>query len=278
MQMKTVYKRKILVIFIIALLLVFCFDTADAQSGFEFYFFGQNFKSFQDCNWLKVAAGAVASVFVHELGHALYLELSGKSWDVQTSFPSGFAVRFDDLLDDRESVNFGRAGFALQTFIGMALTTFEITKRSDFTKGLVGMNTVQIVSYKSRTHDIGDDFVMIDRGGGGVDLEFAVFSFLSITNQIRLESDLSTFLTKIDSTPNSEFYNITESVTDSQDVFLVDTEPTVQIPSLPAIELPHFDPQEAFAKNNSHWWDSAFVERETNQLDFSLITDMQPRS
>ena len=108
---------------------------ANAQSDYEFYFFGINLKSFQESNWLEVTAGAVASVLVHELGHALYLQSQGKDWDLQSSSSSGLAIHTSDTLSENQYRNFGRAGFPLQTFIGAVLTTFDKTRHSDFTKG-----------------------------------------------------------------------------------------------------------------------------------------------
>ena len=159
---------------------------ANAQGDYEFYFFGINLKSIQGSNWLKVTAGAVASVLVHELGHALYLQFKGKDWELKSS-SSGFAIHTYDNLSDRECQNFGRAGFALQAGIGAILTAFKKTRNSDFTKGWVGINAFQICSYKGRNHDIGDDFEMIDRGGGNGDFEFGVFYLISSYNLLKMD-------------------------------------------------------------------------------------------
>lgn len=164
-----------------------------AQSDFEFYFFGINLKSFQESNWLKVTAGALASVLVHELGHALYLQSQGKDWEFKTG-SSGLAIHTSDPLSDSQCRNFGRAGFALQTFIGTALTVFESTRYSDFTKGWVGMNAFQVCSYKGRDHDMGDDFAMIDTGGGNGDLELGVFYLASSYNLLKLDSMIYGYL------------------------------------------------------------------------------------
>jgi hypothetical protein len=236
--MKTHTKCRIISISVLAALLIFYANMAFAQSGFEIYIFGQNIKSFQNSNWLKVAAGAFASVCIHELGHALYLECMGKSWNFKASASSGFSVYTDENLTKGQLSNYGRAGFALQTFIGTGLTLFKATRHSDFTKGWVGMNAVQIVSYQGRRHKIDDDFELIERGGGNSGLEFGALSFLSINNFMRLENGFSTLLTKAEPAPDFELSydlsdDLSESEGDGQDEFASTTgrPPAWNIPS-----------------------------------------------
>ena len=180
-------KKTVIALFLAAGIIFTIPVSANAQSDYEFYFFGINLKSFQESKWLKVTAGAVASVLVHELGHALYLQSQGKDWDLQSSSSSGLAIHTSDPLSNNQYRNFGRAGFALQTFIGAALTTFEKTRYSDFTKGWVGINAFQVCSYKGRNHDIGDDFEMIDRGGGNGDFELGVFYLMSSYHLLKMD-------------------------------------------------------------------------------------------
>jgi len=176
------------IIVLLTLALIFIIPvTAGAQSDYEFYFFGIKLKSFQESNWLKLAAGAVASVVVHELGHALYLQSQGKDWDLKASSSSGLGIHTSDPLSKSQYCNFGRAGFALQTGIGAILTSFEKTRNSDFTKGWVSMNAVQVYSYQGRNHDTGNDFEMIDRGGGNGDLELGLFCSISSYNLLKLD-------------------------------------------------------------------------------------------
>jgi hypothetical protein len=60
-----------------SLILILFSEPAFALDGFSFYFLGQNIKSFQNSNWMEVAVGALASICIHELGHAIYLEAGG---------------------------------------------------------------------------------------------------------------------------------------------------------------------------------------------------------
>ena len=128
----------------------------------------------------------MVSVLVHELGHALYLQSQGKDWELKSS-SSGLAIHTYDNLSERESQNFGRAGFALQTFVGAILTTFENTRYSDFTKGWVGMNAFQVGSYNGRKHDFGSDFDMIERGGGNSGFELGVFYLIGSYNLLKMD-------------------------------------------------------------------------------------------
>jgi hypothetical protein len=250
--MKILTKHKIIKIIILSALFIFCSKMAFAQSGFEFYFFGLNIKSFQNSNWLKVTTGAVASVCLHELGHALYLESIGKTWNFKASISSGFSVQTDENLADTEWSNFGRAGFALQSLVGTGLTLFEETRYLDFTKGWVGMNAVQVFSYQGRRNNNDNDFGLIEQGGGDSDLEFATFSFLSIHNLIRLENDLLTLVTKAEATPDFNLScNFSESEFDSKDVFVSYADSRLSLNITSALELPHFDPQKATMENSS---------------------------
>lgn len=154
-------------------------DVVRAEGDYEIYFFGINLKSFHNCDWLHIAAGAAASLLVHELGHALYLEAQEHKWDFELSTASGMAITFSDSLSRRQSRDFGRAGFALQTGIGLLLASMPASRGSDFTKGWVGVNTIQLYTYDVREHEHGNDFSMIDKGGGNPDLEMGLMAVVS---------------------------------------------------------------------------------------------------
>jgi hypothetical protein len=221
-----------------------CVGSANAGSGFEFYFFGQNLKTFQNCNLAELVVGAVASVAAHELGHALYAELAGKSWELEASVPSGFAVHSNDSFSDREYRDFGRSGFALQTVIGVVLTSFEKTRNSDFTKGWVGMNAIEASAYKIRPRNGGDDFDLVDRGGGNGDIEYAVVSVLSLNNLRRLEPDLIPSLTKYGIKSNAGFpYQNDASLSTDRNVFFSEADVDQQTSLLSETDLEEEQPQ-----------------------------------
>jgi hypothetical protein len=186
MQIKSTKTMKVFLLFFL-LTFVVSPNTLWAKGDFEITFLGVNLETFQGSNWMKVAAGAAASILTHELGHALYLESQGKDWRLETS-SSGFAITTSNPLTDEQYRGLGRSGYLLQTGIGMLLTTFETTAKSDFTKGWVGVNVVQMLSYRWRGHHGFDDFAMIERGDGNGESSFRLFSCISIYNFLRANS------------------------------------------------------------------------------------------
>ena len=174
----------------------------------------------------------------------MYLQFAGKDWELKGS-SSGLSIVTPDHLSSDESRGFGMAGFALQTAVGTLLTSFEKTRTSDYTKGWVGANTVQLFTYPIRPHVDGSDFQMIERGGGDADQIHSVFSMISCYNFARLQSDVAKYpLSNSSSTQNARFYNA--YYLDTFDVdpearfhafevdFLVDTDPK-------KVFIPHLD-------------------------------------
>lgn len=253
--MKTSMKHKAakIIIFIFTQV-IFLTNPASARAGFEIYLFGLNMKSLQNSNWLNVAAGAVASVCIHELGHALYLESIGKSYNFETSLPSGISVQTDENLTDTQWRNFGRAGFALQTLAGTGLTLFDKTRHSDFTKGWVGINAMQVYSYQGRYNENDGDFVLIERGDGDGDLEFTAFSFMSIYNLVRLEDGIASLVKKSwhVPAPSSDFSEtFSKFEDDDQGEFISITDSPLTLDFTISNALPAPDPQKEAAENGS---------------------------
>lgn len=176
-------------VFLLFFLLTFIMSpsTLWAKGGYEITFLGVNLETFKESDWTKVAAGAAASILTHELGHALYLESQGKDWRLEAS-SSGFAVTTSNPLTDKQYRGLGRSGYLLQTGIGLLLTAFGGTAKSDFTKGWVGMNVVQTLSYRWRGHNGFDDFAMIERGDGNSESSFRLFSSISVYNFLKANS------------------------------------------------------------------------------------------
>jgi hypothetical protein len=184
----SISKRKLIPTLILAAAISIQPCMSASASDFDFYFFGINLKTFKNSNWLMVTAGAITSMVVHELGHILYLDSQGKDWNLLFQSSSGFAVYTDNYLTDRQYRNFGWSGFAFQAGIGTLLTSFESTKHSDFTKGLVSMNAVELWTYDHRNHDGGDDFALIERGNGDKNVNFGTLAVISHKNLAAISS------------------------------------------------------------------------------------------
>jgi hypothetical protein len=235
--------RNVLILFVI-LTFVMSPSALWAKGGFDFYFLGVNLKTFQGSNWMKIAAGAAASILTHELGHALYLESRGKDWSVEPS-SAGFAVATTDSLTDKEYRGLGRSGYLLQTGIGLLLTSFDATANSDFTKGWTGINVVQTLTYKLRGHNGYDDFAMIDRGQGNGEASHRLFTSISIYNFLKANSETGRVIYDISSFQNKRRTMTDENLTlqfndvPNSLVFSMDTEN----PSSPSFDL--------FAKNRT---------------------------
>jgi hypothetical protein len=192
MQIKFTKTMKVFLLFVL-LTFVVSPSTLWAKGGYEITFLGVNLETFQGSDWMKVAAGAAASILTHELGHALYLESQGKDWRLEPS-SSGFAVTTSNSLTDRQYRGLGRSGYLLQTGIGLLLTTFDATAKSDFTKGWVGVNVLQTLSYRWRGHHGFDDFAMIERGDGNGESSFRLFSAISIYNFLKANSETGSLI------------------------------------------------------------------------------------
>lgn len=179
--------KKVFKVIILTTILLAWVPNASAGDRYKVFIFGVDLNAFKDADWKKVAAGAVASVLVHELGHALYLESQGKDWEMKIS-KSGLAVQTDESLSEDQCRYFGRAGFLLQGAIGLILTSFEKTRRSDFTKGWIYMNTAQLWSYPFRSHESGDDFAMIAQGSGNPSSDLRLLSCAALYTTWRAQS------------------------------------------------------------------------------------------
>jgi hypothetical protein len=182
--------RTNITLIIATLIVLFNPVSVQADSDFEFYFFGVNLKSFKDSNAFTLVLGAAASVLVHEIGHSLYLQSQGMSYNLQRSM-TGFVVNTDENLSDDQMQNFGRAGFALQTGVGTLLSSFNKTRHSDFTKGWTMINAVEVYTYNQRHQDDANDFKMIERGHGNGEQEYSMFVYLSSYNLARTVENVS---------------------------------------------------------------------------------------
>jgi len=124
------------------------------DSGWDFYFFGINYKDFEGRDWKPVVVGAVASIAAHELGHIVAGEIMGMDpyfdWSDRVVY-----VDWDDASDDQKAM-FAGAGFISQALVGTVLTAIPTTRHSDFTLGFNSGTMLTGFSY-GITGGLGDE-------------------------------------------------------------------------------------------------------------------------
>ena len=155
--------------------------------GTKFYFFGIDMdiiKEAEGRDWAYAGAGVITSIGVHTAGHWL----AGEIWDVDWHFENGYRAEHVDGYDSDSDLRwFARGGFVLQHSVGVALTSFERTRYSYFTRGYVGTAAVgtwfyPLVHYNSDYND----FKTIDDAGGNAELEYAIYSTVALHNVLRV--------------------------------------------------------------------------------------------
>jgi len=160
--------------------------------GTKFYFFGVDadiVKEADGKDWLSVGAGVVTSVGTHVAGHWI----AGEIFDIDYKFKDFYTkeeVSYECWNSDCSSSDlrwFARGGFVLQNGIGLALTSFESTRYSYFTKGYVATSAIDTWSYPVRHYGSDyNDMKMLDAHGGNGDLEYAIYSTIAMHNLLRV--------------------------------------------------------------------------------------------
>lgn len=167
-------------LFMIFNLIIYLFLFPISSQTMEFYLYGLNVKNLKNMSIKKVLTGAAFSYIAHAAGHLLYLEILGKDWKLEIE---NLNLREYPLepLSDQQGRWFGRSGFVFQNLIGFALTNFERTKTSDFTKGFTAYNLIEVTSYPIRYQNEGD-FFLIDYYNGNSALEWPLYSGIAFYN------------------------------------------------------------------------------------------------
>ena len=172
---------------LLLLLLMLC-----GCGGTKFYFCGVDadiFKEADGKDWMSVGAGVVTSVATHTAGHWL----AGEIFDVDFKFNGTYtkeevsAECWNGGCSNSDLRWFARGGFVLQHGVGLALTRFESTRYSYFTKGYVASAAIGTWTYPvyhsgSNYHD----FKMLDAHGGSGDAEYGIYSVIALHNLLRV--------------------------------------------------------------------------------------------
>ena len=137
-------KRIILILIMIILIMPPVAHAKD--SGWEFRFFGINYKDFENRDWKPMIVGAVASLAAHELGHIVTGRLVGMDTTFKFNDMMAWADDYDNKSNDQKAL-YHAGGFISQVVIGSVLTAIPTTRHSDFTVGFNGFSSITGFSY-----------------------------------------------------------------------------------------------------------------------------------
>lgn len=148
--------------------------------AWEISLLGRTPAQIREANVLVLAAGAVTSLAVHELGHLVVMEIynSDTDWNGLTAF---HVNRIDE--SDSEMRNIARAGFVGQLLVGTALRV--VAPESDFTAGYSLWAAGETWTYPLRRQG-GGDLEMLKRNGGHADKEFAMYAAWAAGNLLTI--------------------------------------------------------------------------------------------
>lgn len=154
---------------LIALIL---FSAPAYASDWKVYIMGIDLDIIKQKDWSMMILGATSSMASHTIGHMAYLDLIDHDY---LSDPEG--------LTPDENRRYGRAGFALQSIIGLALTGFKATRESSFTKGWVIGTDLKLALYHQWHKDWGD-FSTIEANGGNMARDYNAFCAIAVYNTL----------------------------------------------------------------------------------------------
>ena len=156
--------------------------------GTKFYFLGVDadlFKEAKGKDWVKAGAGIVASAGTHVLGHYVAGEVFNVDFEFQDYYTKEHITNYDEC-SETDLQWFARGGFVLQHAVGTALTSFEATRYSYFTKGYVATSALQTWLYPVVNRGRYNDFRLLEDNGGDPDLEYSIYSVIGLHNVLRV--------------------------------------------------------------------------------------------
>lgn len=166
------------IIIVLLVLLLSASAYAEDKSNWQFYFFGVNINAIKEMNWKEVTLGAVSTIVVHIAGHHIDGLIYGDAVEQR-----GTHEYFKEPQSKERTVEFVRAGFILEHAVGLALTSFEKTRNTDFTKGYVAAAWVHTVTYPIVE---GADLKTSENNGGSYYGDYAVYVLAATHNLLRV--------------------------------------------------------------------------------------------
>jgi len=135
-----------------------------------------------------IGLGALCSIAVHELGHAVGMEIAGANWRFGFDFPYPIVIPTDKPRSNIEEARAAYAGFGVQLLAGTLLTFLDKTRDSDFTRGWFFASSLELLSYTGQwnSEDKGD-FGLIERSGQDGKLAWTGFVVWNFWNVSRID-------------------------------------------------------------------------------------------
>lgn len=164
---------------------------AQADSGWEFRFFGINPKDFKDRSVGKIIIGGVTSILAHEfLGHLLSSELTGMGHGY-IDWGRRVPVAGDGYKDSssNEQAIYSASGMIVQSAGSIILTAIPSTRHTDFTFGWNTATCITGFGYgitKGFNDDTSDVRRMNERDWPGTEIAYATGIVGGITSYISL--------------------------------------------------------------------------------------------
>lgn len=137
----------------------------------------------------KIVLGALVSVGTHIAGHHIAAKLVGGEIDQKGLFKE--VTTNSEELSNSDHRWIARGGFVVQTLVNTALTSFEATRESNFTRGFTLGTILQIGTYPLNLPgepggDDADDIKYLDNYGGNGTAEWVFYTGISGYNFYRI--------------------------------------------------------------------------------------------
>lgn len=174
----------------IILLILFC-ATNSYSASWNIYINGVNLKWLKDAkptDYLLIGAGMISQWAVHETGHIAYLEMNDIDYNFDCSFShlSYIEGNITAHSESRKQMRrFAKAGYIVDTAVGLLLNTFDSTRKTYFTKGYNMSHSVGLIRYRFRMKE--GDFQLMKDKGSNEETFYCSISAISAYNLLRQE-------------------------------------------------------------------------------------------
>ena len=167
--------------YLVIILIVFLFTSCSYD---HIYIANTNFKQLKKAelkDYGAIGIGLCASFLTHELAHITLLEIFNADYKIKLEGTEPY-IYFDDKNLSNNKVRWvARAGLLSQNLVGLFLS-----KDSYFTLGYNSMSAIQTLTYPLRSDGKGD-LNTLNEYGGDSNLEWGIYSLISLHNLLRIE-------------------------------------------------------------------------------------------